>query len=215
MSDQQDKHGERKGYRITRVYTKSGDRGHTGLVGGQRVPKDHPRIAAYGAVDELAAALGMCRLEVLDETAGFDARENAHKLAENLKYIQNQLFTLGGDLATRVEDRHPQMPVITQAEVVYLERLCDTFNESLPPLTDFVLAGGSRTAGALHIARTVCRRCERDVQKLASEEEIGEHPMVYLNRLSDALFVLSRWANHHLGIEEFVWHKSLEEPVLS
>ncbi len=213
MPDETPKRGERKGFRITSVYTKTGDRGNTGLVGGRRVPKNHPRIAAYGTVDELAAALGMCRLEAIGEAARFESEADADRLAEHLKYIQNQLFTLGGDLATPIADRHRQMAVISEKETGYLERLCDAFNGDLPPLADFILAGGSRTAGSLHVARTVCRRCEREVHGLSESEEIGESPLVYLNRLSDALFVLARWTNSRLGVPEFTWHKSLEEPA--
>lgn len=203
---------ERKGFRITRVYTKTGDGGQTGLVGGQRVAKNHPRIDAYGTVDELAAAIGMCRLELEAERARFDAPSSADKLAAHLKYVQNQLFTLGGDLATRIEDRHPQMPVTTAKEIEYLERVCDAFNEELPPLKDFILAGGSRTSGALHVARTICRRGERVVQTLGEIEPIGDAPLVYLNRLSDALFILARWANFRMGAAEFTWDRGMAEP---
>ncbi len=203
---------ERKTPRITRVYTKTGDKGETGLVGGQRVPKSHPRIEAYGTVDELASALGVARLELEGEKARFTPVECADQLAAHLKFIQNQLFTLGGDLATRAEDRHPMMPIIGETHIGYLERLCDAFNAELPPLKDFILAGGTRTAAALHVARTICRRAERVVHSLADEEKIGTPPLVYLNRLSDALFVLARWTNARQGVEEFIWQRDLEEP---
>lgn len=205
---------ERKGLRITRVYTKTGDKGETGLVGGQRVPKDHPRIEAYGTVDELAAALGVARVELEGERARFRDAADAETLAAHMRYIQNQLFTLGGDLATRLEDRHPMMPILNGSPIEYLERLCDGFNGSLPPLKDFILAGGSRTATALHVARTVCRRAERVLARLAREEDIGEHSAIYVNRLSDALFVLARWANARMGVEEYLWDRTLDEPPI-
>jgi len=183
-------------------------------VGGQRVAKDHPRIEAYGTVDELSSALGTARVELADEMNRFGEAADGAKLAAHLKFIQNQLFTLGGDLATRLEDRHPMMPVLTQAEIDYLERLCDALNADLAPLTDFILPGGSRTAAALHVARTVCRRGERVLLDLARTEDIGEPPLVYLNRLSDALFVLARWANARMGIDEFTWARDFAEPDL-
>ena len=211
-SDEQ--RSERPGMRITKVYTKTGDQGETGLAGGQRVLKDHPRITAYGTVDELSSSLGLARTELEGELERFKTLADAKKLRDHLKFIQNQLFTLGGDLATRFEDRHPMMPVITDDELGYLERLCDAFNADLPPLKDFILPGGSRTAAALHTARTVCRRGERDLLKLSREEDIGELPLKYLNRLSDGLFVLARWANHAMGVEEFIWDRNFDEPDL-
>lgn len=204
----------RTGPRITKVYTKTGDSGETGLVGGQRVAKNHPRIEAYGTVDELSAALGTARVELESERGRFPDSADAEKLAAHLKFIQNQLFTLGGDLATRLEDRHPMMPVMRGEEIAYLERLCDAFNADLPPLADFILPGGSRTSAALHVARTVCRRGERVLIHLALTEDIGEPPLVYLNRLSDALFVLARWANERMGIEEFTWKRDFVEPEM-
>lgn len=205
---------ERKALRITRVYTKTGDQGETGLVGGQRVPKHHPRIEAYGTVDELAAALGTVRIELDAEAHQFPNLADAQKIAAHLEYIQNQLFTLGGDLATRIQDRHPMMPVIGKQQIAYLERLCDALNSELPPLADFILAGGSRTAVALHVARTICRRAERTVVALTCDEQTGDFPLVYLNRLSDALFVLSRWVNARIGKSETIWNRDTDEPAL-
>ena len=205
---------ERRGLRITRVYTKTGDDGETGLVGGQRVAKNHPRIEAYGNVDELSSALGHARMELEGEEARFSSVEDARLLADHLQYIQNQLFTLGGDLATRPEDRHPSMPVIGASCIDYLERVCDRFNGDLEPLRDFILPGGTRTAASLHVARTVCRRAERGVAALGLEEELGAFVAIYLNRLSDALFVLARWANARMGVAEFTWARSLPEPPL-
>ncbi|MCB2154914.1 cob(I)yrinic acid a,c-diamide adenosyltransferase [bacterium] len=200
--------------RITRVYTKTGDDGKTGLVGGQRVGKNDPRIEAYGTVDELAAALGAARLAVETENGQFESIEQAEMLDSHLQFIQNQLFTLGGDLATQLEDRHPQMPLIGEAETAYLERLCDSFNAELEPLQDFILAGGSSTAVALHQARTIARRAERRTVTLSMIENIGPHATVYLNRLSDALFVLARWANRHQGMDETTWQRDQPEPAM-
>lgn len=205
---------EREGNRITRVYTRSGDRGLTGLVGGQRVSKDSVRIEAYGTVDELSALLGLARLEAERETCRFTEPTDAETLASHLEFIQNQLFTLGGDLATRVEDRHPLMPVITEEHVGYLERLCDAFNGQLPPLKDFVLAGGTRTGATLQHARTVCRRAERCVVALSHVEETGDAAQSYINRLSDVLFVLARWANQRMEAGEAIWRRDLPEPPM-
>ncbi|MDK2973379.1 MAG: cob(I)alamin adenosyltransferase [Candidatus Sumerlaeota bacterium] len=210
------KHSDRPrdGFRITRVYTGTGDKGDTGLTGGQRVAKDSARIEAYGTVDELGAALGAVRIALDLERDAFPVPAEAEKLSRHVEYLQNQLFTLGGDLATRLEDRHPAMPVIESAQVDYLERLCDHFNEELPPLKDFILAGGSQSAVAFHLARTICRRAERAVARLGREENIGEYPTIYLNRLSDALFVMARWANRKLSADEITWDRDLPEPAL-
>lgn len=197
--------------RITRVYTKTGDDGTTGLAGGRRVPKDHPRIEAYGTVDELASLIGWARQELQHDAPRFESPEDARRLDQLLEFIGNKLFTLGGDLATAVDDRHPQMPVITPDDIAHLERVCDTYNSPLPPLKDFILPGGSRTASALHIARTVARRAERRVTTLATTEKTG-HAATYLNRLSDALFVLARWTNLKMNVTEVIWNRDLKQP---
>lgn len=204
----------RRGPRITRVYTKTGDSGETGLVGGQRVPKTNARIESYGQVDELSSFLGQARLELEGERARFTRSTDADIVAGQLRFIQNQLFTLGGDLATRLEDRHPAMPVIGDEHLEYLESLCDAFNADLEPLKDFILPGGSRTAAAIHVCRTVCRRAERHVVRLSHSEEIGAFPHVYLNRLSDAFFVLGRWVNMRMGVSEYQWDRSAARPPL-
>ena len=198
--------------RITRVYTKVGDDGCTSLVGGQRVAKHSLRIEAYGTVDELNAILGWARQELHDEPKLL-AAEDAAMLDQLLEFLGNKLFTLGGDLATRMEDRHPMMPVIKPEDIAFLERVCDAYNASLPPLKDFVLPGGSRTNVALHVARTVCRRAERVVTALAEEEKTGD-AVVFLNRLSDALFVLSRWVSVRGKAPEVLWRRDLPEPTL-
>jgi cob(I)alamin adenosyltransferase len=199
--------------RITRVTTRTGDDGTTGLVGGSRVPKDHLRIAAYGTIDELSAFLGLARLEWDGEGSTLGAQGKV--LTDHLRYLQNQLFVAGGDLATPWDQRHPQMKVVTAEEIAYLEELGERLNKDLPPLKDFILAGGSRTAAHLHVARTIARRAERHVITLARQEDIGPHVAVYLNRLSDTLFILARWANHVLGIADVTWDKVPAKPGLA
>jgi len=198
--------------RITRVTTRTGDDGTTGLVGGSRVPKDHLRIAAYGTIDELSAFLGLARLEWGVESPSLGSRSAF--LDQHLLFLQNQLFVAGGDLATPLDQRHPKMPVVTEAEIAHLEELGEALNKDLAPLQDFILAGGSRTAGHLHVARTVARRAERHVITLARAEDIGPHVAVYLNRLSDTLFILARWTNVVLGIADPTWDKAPARPAL-
>lgn len=201
--------------RITRVYTKTGDDGATSLVGGQRVSKDDPRIEAYGTSDELMALLGWAREELRGEKGRFGAPGDAALLDAMLEFLANKLFTLGGDLATRIEDRHPSMPVIREEDIVYLEHACDRFNGELPPLKDFVLPGGSRTTVALHLGRTVARRAERAVAALGRHEETGGVAGRFLNRLSDLLFVLARWVTLKQGAPEVIWNRELPEPDLA
>ncbi|MBI1290745.1 cob(I)yrinic acid a,c-diamide adenosyltransferase [bacterium] len=200
--------------RITRVYTRSGDDGHTGLVGGQRVPKTNPRIQAYGTTDELASFIGWARQELAAERDLLKVPADAELIDKLLEYLGNKLFTLGGDLATRIEDRHPMMPVIVDEDIAWLEQVCDRYNEPLPPLKDFILPGGSRTAAALHVARTIARRAEREVLHLQAVEDTAGLPGRYLNRLSDALFVVARWVNHRMGIAEVIWRRDLAVPPL-
>lgn len=204
--------------RITKVYTKSGDDGTTGLVGGQRVRKDDARIEAYGTVDELMAAMGVARMELAREMAKEHTRlrsaSRAADFAGLLEFMQNRLFTLGGELATRVEDIDPRMPVIVAEDVEFMERACDAYNEELPPLTDFVLPGGTIVSSALHVARTVARRAERRVIALAQAEKVGPHCIVFLNRYSDLLFVLSRWVNAEFRAAEVIWRQKLNPPPL-
>lgn len=180
---------------INRVYTRRGDTGQTALAGGQRLPKNDLRIEAYGTVDELNSFIGL-------------ARESAHELPELdgiLRRVQHELFNLGSILATLPEDVHPKQARITDAESEQLEREIDRMNEGLPALRSFVLPGGSRLNAELHICRTVCRRAERICVSLAATTEIDEAILKYLNRLSDALFVWSRWASHIQGVPETLW----------
>jgi|GEM_PF-30861 len=191
--------------RITRVYTRTGDKGQTGLVGGERVSKDHVRIEAYGAVDELNAVLGIVRSVLRRCAPGSPVVE---RLDPVLGLMQNELFNVGADLATRPKDRWPGMHRIGEPEVTRLEGWCDAFNESLPPLQNFILPGGGEVAAFLHQARTVCRRAEREVVRLMhAEPETGDECMRYLNRLSDLLFVLGRWVAVEMGEPEVLWEQ--------
>lgn len=178
---------------INRVYTKQGDGGTTALVGGQKVAKDSPRIEAYGTVDELNAFVGVARAEAPE------------RLAAILLRVQHELFNLGSILATLPEDVHPKQARVTDEDVAQLEREMDEMNEELAPLRSFVLPGGSRLNAELHVCRTVCRRAERACVTLAREESVPAETIRYLNRLSDALFVWSRWASHASGATETLW----------
>ncbi len=185
--------------RINRVYTKTGDQGETGLVGGHRIPKHSLRIEGYGTVDELNATIGMVRLHTQGPLGELDAI---------LRRVQNELFNLGSLLATRPEDLHPKQPVIEERHITQLEHEIDRLNADLPELRSFVLPGGGAAAAHLHLARTVCRRAERLVVALAHQESVRPEAVQYLNRLSDALFVFARWAAHTLGEAEPLWEPS-------
>ncbi|MCS6827679.1 MAG: cob(I)yrinic acid a,c-diamide adenosyltransferase [Caldilinea sp.] len=181
--------------RLTKIYTKKGDAGETSLGGGQRVPKNHLRVAAYGSVDELNSQIGLALSYGLCE-----------KLSAVLSEIQNELFDLGSDLAFREEDKtlYP-IPKIEARHVERLEKLIDEMTAVVGPLENFILPGGSPGAAHLHVARTVCRRAEREVTALAHEEPIGAYALAYLNRLSDALFVMARYENRMRGAPEPLW----------
>jgi cob(I)alamin adenosyltransferase len=195
--------------RITRVYTRRGDRGETDLVGGERVAKDGPRIEAYGTVDELNAALGLVRARTVGARARGRGAAAARELDDVLRRLQNELFDLGGELATPAEVFRPGMFRIGDTEVRALEATMDRCQKDLAPLKSFVLPGGGEVSALLHVARTVCRRAERAVLRLMRAEDIGEWPLAYLNRLSDLLFVLSRWIGHHRGEREYLWERPL------
>lgn len=182
---------------IGRIYTKTGDGGQTGLVGGQRVSKDAQRIEVYGTVDELNSFVGLARISARE--ARLDAFEGI------LERIQHELFNLGSVLATLPADLHPKQPRITSETIGQLEREIDEYNEGLPSLRSFVLPGGSRICAELHVCRTVCRRAERALVTLSHEEDIPIEALLYLNRLSDAMFVWSRWVNLKLGVAEALW----------
>ena len=182
-----------------KVYTRTGDDGTTALFGGGRVAKSHPRIAAYGTVDEANAALGMARAALAD--ADDALRQRADAL---LGRIQEELFVLGGDLASPGDTKYP-VPRIEAAHTERLEADIDALTADLTPLKHFVLPGGTPAAAALHLARTVCRRAERHVVETAALEEVSADALHYLNRLSDFLFTLARWVNHTAGVAEPVW----------
>jgi cob(I)alamin adenosyltransferase len=182
--------------RITRVYTRTGDDGTTGLGGGQRVPKDSVRIETYGTVDELSSEIGAA------VALGLSSR-----LAETLARIQNELFNVGSDLCILEEDKtRMPVPVVEARHVEALERLMDELSSELPALDNFILPGGSPGAAQLHVARTVCRRAERLAVALAREEAVGPFVVKYLNRLSDALFVMARYENLQKGIPDVLWN---------
>lgn len=183
---------------LNRIYTRRGDTGDTCLAGGQRVPKDASRISCYGTVDELNSFVGMACV-----SAG--ERPETARLAAILRRVQHELFNLGSILATLPEDVHPKQARVTPADVTQLEREIDEYNEDLPELRSFVLPGGTRLNAELHACRTICRRAERQCVALAREEQVPEDAIHYLNRLSDALFVWSRWANKALGVPEVLW----------
>jgi len=174
--------------RITKVYTKSGDAGETSLVDGSRVSKADPRVAAYGDVDELNSWLGLTRLSLGDES-----------LDEILATIQNELFILGADLATPFP---LAVPRIDESHIAGIEASIDRLMSELEPLREFILPGGSPAAAHLHVARTIARRAERLVVSLAAAAEINQACLIYLNRLSDLLFVMARIANCRLGLPE-------------
>jgi cob(I)alamin adenosyltransferase len=187
---------------INRVYTRQGDTGETALVGGQRVPKDGTRIEAYGTVDELNSFLGAARATVTPLAV---EEPRLAVLAAILLRVQHELFNLGSILATIPEDIHPRQPRVTDAEIAQLEAEMDLMNEDMPALRSFVLPGASGLDAELHIGRTVCRRAERIVVALSRAESVPPETIRYLNRLSDALFVWSRWAGHITGAPETLW----------
>ena len=187
---------------INRVYTRGGDKGETSLAGGERLPKDAPRIEAYGTVDELNAYIGVARQTAEDLLSAHPALAELDTI---LKRVQHELFNVGSILATLPKDIHPRQPRVTQAEITQLEKEIDRMNEVLPELRSFVLPGGCRLNAELHVCRTVCRRAERYSVALSRGEEIDPDIVRYLNRLSDALFVWSRWASHTLGVPEILW----------
>ena len=189
--------------RINRVYTRGGDKGETSLVGGQRIAKDSIRIESYGTVDELNAILGVVR--VANRDAAGASKADRGRLDTILTRLQNELFNLGSDLATLPGDRHPKQPLIEPRHVTWIEKTIDELNDGLPELKSFVLPGGGPVGAFLHQARTVCRRAERIVTTLARQEAIGGQCLVYLNRLSDLLFVLSRWAAKTRNEPEPLW----------
>ncbi len=182
---------------MTRIYTRTGDEGETGLFGGQRVPKDDPRVSAYGAIDELNAMLGVARAARPDP--GIDAV---------LERLQHHLFDIGAELATpptASPGAAAHVPRVLPSWVESLERDIDRFENGLPPLREFILPGGTPAAAHLHLARTVARRAEREIVSLGARERLNPELLKYVNRLSDLLFVLARAANHAAGHPDTIW----------
>jgi cob(I)alamin adenosyltransferase len=180
-----------------KIYTRTGDHGETGLFGGGRVRKDHPRTTAYGDVDELNSALGVARATA--PTDFFDSL---------LESIQRDLFSIGGHLATPEPDKVKkalEKAELSPARVTLFERVMDEADSELPPLRSFVLPAGTPKTAALHLARTICRRAERSVVSLSRENEVPDLFLAYLNRLSDLLFTLARLANHRAGTADVTW----------
>ena len=178
------------GNRLSKIYTRTGDAGSTGLADGSRTPKTAPRIHALGDVDELNSVIGLMLCEDLPANT-----------REELTLIQHDLFDLGGEMAI------PGFKSITEAQVKRLEDYLDAYNATLEPLKNFILPGGSKAASVAHLARTVCRRAERSVVLLGQSEEVSELSRQYLNRLSDLLFVLSRILNRHAKQADVLWEQ--------
>ena len=196
--------------KLTRIYTRTGDSGTTGLVGGQRIAKNALRIETYGTVDETSSAIGVARsaLRPLLRT-----HERAARLDAWLAWTQDVLFNLGSDLATLPKDRWEGMPLVTPADAAALERAIDQAQADLVPLDNFILPGGALAGAYLHLARTVCRRAERLLVSLCENDEtVSPETLRYVNRLSDALFVWSRWINEALGEPEYLWNPQTAPP---
>lgn len=192
--------------RITKVYTKSGDKGETSLVGGQRVPKESMRIEAYGTIDELNAVVGVSRVASASQKDG----EVVARVENELQRVQQTLFNLGSELACLPADLVPGMPVVTDEDVAHLEHCMDDWTPTLPTLKSFILPGGGPVHAQLHVCRTVCRRAERVVLRLAREEQVRPEGIRYLNRLSDFFFVMGRWVGQQYGEPEFLWQSALQ-----
>jgi cob(I)alamin adenosyltransferase len=178
-----------------KIYTKTGDKGETSLFGGKRVKKSHPRIEAYGTVDELNAFIGLLK-----------DQEVNHKRSALLKEIQDRLFTIGANLASDPDKNNLKTPDLQPEDISILEKEMDLMDESLPPLRNFILPGGHTAVSFAHLARTVCRRAERNCITLSEDEYVPEILIQYLNRLSDYLFVLSRMMAKELGVGEITWN---------
>ena len=192
--------------RLTRIYTRTGDQGDTALVGGRRVAKDSPRIEAYGTIDELNSIIGLARVFNAERLS----KGKAPRWLDGVfRQLQNELFDLGSELATPEDAVYEGMHRIGESEVKALEELMDQCQKDLAPLKSFVLPGGGRVGGYLHQARTVCRRAERRILALMRMETVSPWPLTYVNRLSDLLFVLSRWVAKKGGETEYLWERGL------
>lgn len=184
---------------MSRIYTRTGDGGDTGLFGGGRVRKHDLRVAAYGTVDELNAVLGVARAALADEN-------RVRALDEFVMRVQHQLFNLGAELATPQPDAHGTN-LVSDADIAWLEASIDLWEQSLAPLKTFILPGGTAAAAHLHWARTVCRRAERLIVNLSEREHLRGEVLCFINRLSDALFVAARAANHALAVSDVPWRQ--------
>lgn len=183
------------GHRLSKIYTRTGDQGTTGLADGARISKDHPKIIAAGSVDELNSMIGLVLAEITDI-----------KTRELLSGIQHTLFDLGAELSLP-----PGNDRILQRDVDTLEQVLDQYNDSLGPLKEFILPGGCRAAATCHLARTVCRRAERDLVSMGREQPVSVTSLAYLNRLSDLLFVLARAMNKQAGHADVLWQPAARE----
>jgi cob(I)alamin adenosyltransferase len=193
-----------KAPRLTRIYTKVGDKGDTLLASGARIPKDHPRIDSYGTVDELNAFLGLFRDRLASTGKG-----HFTDLTTMLGSVQNEMHDLGGELSTPLERLDlTRQQVVTAESIARLEREMDAFNAALPPLANFVVPGGHEANSLAHVCRTVCRRAERQVVALSRVEPVRDEARIYLNRLSDWLFVVGRVVSQRLGCPEVLWRQA-------
>ncbi len=189
--------------RITKVYTRTGDDGTTALTSGRRVPKDSPRVEAYGTIDELSSHLGVARAIGLSDLC-----------ESRMRRIQNQLFHLGAEVSYPVDERGgADFPGIEPRHVDELEKLTDQLMEKLEPLENFLLPGGAPVGAELHVARTVCRRAERSLVALSRLETVEPAGIRYLNRLSDLLFVMARYENREAGSQDLLWDSRDDEPL--
>ncbi len=190
-----------------KIYTKTGDKGETGLYGGKRVRKDNLRVAAYGDVDETNAAIGIARSYIQEGSSG--SREVLSFIDSALETVQNKLFSLGAVLSGS-EDQNFS---IKDADVDYLERCIDHIDELVPPIKAFILPFGTDLSARLHLARTVSRRAERSIVALSAAEQVDPNALVYANRLSDFLFTLARFANKAQGVPDTLWKKDHQPTI--
>lgn len=187
----------KKMVRINKIYTRTGDKGTTALVGGSIIEKDHPRVEAYGSVDELNSWIGVCSTEANSL--------NISQLPDYLSRVSQDLFDIGAELATPSDARWEGMIIVNDKSISVLESWIDNLMEGIPPLTSFVLPGGSSLNASLHVARTVCRRAEREVIRFSKTSEINDHIVIYLNRLSDLLFAMCRYVSIKTNTPELLW----------
>jgi cob(I)alamin adenosyltransferase len=178
-----------------KIYTKTGDDGSTGLIGGERISKSDARIDCTGNIDELNAAIGLAVIASPDE------------LAARLRLVQNELFVIGSHLGTAEAKPPAFLPPFEESSIGRLEMEIDAAEAQLPPLRNFILPGGCETSGRLHLARTICRRAERVLVAFSHDRPVPPGKLTYLNRLSDWLFIQARWANHRAGVEDVIWKK--------